>query len=118
MSETIVNPGTRKINAGLIREKLTMLRQDYDDNIPGEVVCSYSKTNKVKVRTGWFTPLIFWLETCMDQGEITNPETIKTVNDFINQYTGKITKKQKMNSQEDIDRGNQTIDLVLSQLKQ
>lgn len=84
------------------------LLNDYDDEVMEEIVHS----GKFKVRKAWFMLVMGYLQKGVEQGKITDPETIDAIKFFIKDYATE-DFRHRLTTAGDVQRTNSLLRKVL-----
>lgn len=94
-------------------KELARLRDDWNDEIPEQVVHSNSPMANFKVRRGWFGNIILATRLALDDKSIRSDEGKKAAEQLISRFTSDKFREQKLTKKEDIQEANRLIDIVL-----
>jgi hypothetical protein len=98
-------------------EDLLILRDDYKNEIPREILHSTSSDNKYKVRKSWFQGLVAVAENRLMKGLIREPNLVKDIDAFIVRYTSPDwAHPAVLTTKEDIEKADNLIDKILENL--
>lgn len=90
------------------------LRNSYSDEIPTSEINSTSKSNKYKVRTAWFLGISSGAQMLIDLGTIPDDEQKKKLEEFRTYVTSVEFQNRGRTTKEQIDRGNEILDILIS----
>jgi len=121
---------TKEKMSELIREKLTHLLKDFTDKDPGRFIQGHEKTpvllrapdgsliekqpQEFKVLKRWFTALVTSLELVIAGNVIQDPQAREKIKLFIKKYASEDFANQKLTTPENIQEGDEIINLVLA----
>ncbi|OGE28747.1 hypothetical protein A2867_04680 [Candidatus Daviesbacteria bacterium RIFCSPHIGHO2_01_FULL_40_11] len=95
---------------------LKRLRDEYKDEMPEEIVHSYSPGSKTKARKGWFCSVSGLLESLNYLGLIEDPITSKRLERGIEKFNSERFKNRERTRKIDITYGNLLINLALGEV--
>lgn len=95
---------------------LKRLRDEYEDEIPEEIVHSNSLRSKIKARKGWFCSVSGRLEYLIYLGLIKDPTVFKKLARGVDIFTSERFKKRERTRKIDIIYGNLLINLALGEV--
>lgn len=95
---------------------LKRLRDEYSDDIPQEIVHSYSPNSKIKARKAWFCSVSGLFESLRYLGLIKNPTTSTKLERGIERFNSETFKNRARTRKIYITYGNLLINLALREV--
>lgn len=95
------------------KEKLIILRDDYRDEIPEEIVRDWDPVTKFKVRSTWYQAVVGRLRLGIITGAITDPVVIKKIDRGIKRFTSERFQDRDRTTAREIKYANMLIEFAL-----
>ena len=101
-----------------IIEQLRFYRNKFKDDIPKEIVHSFSPDRNYKVRKGWWQGVYGEFEFMLKYlDQQNNEELITDINQFLHDYEGKQGFIDRLTTEKDIQKANNLIDRAINALE-
>ena len=109
-----VLPDNAEQDVDWLRERLFELKYWFIDETPKEIIHSNSLESRYKIRTSWFTSLVWTISIALDNNLLGDKRVKNKAKNFINWYGIEVIKEPpKTNRPEYINKANSMIDEVL-----
>jgi hypothetical protein len=112
MSEFIDYEEKFGVSADEPLKHLAMLRDEWSDVIPSEVVSGKSKL-LTKARKHYFVGIKADVENAIEENLINTPEQLESANKLFSRFGSIKFRKQKLVTQDDIIESNRLLDIIL-----